>query len=108
MANYRVSTDTNNNNKTTQDKTNKKTTKQRKMARRRLLKLKHDLIKISIHLQTAFVEDTHLAERQWLKEQLNVVKLRMSRVGTQMPTVSRSEGQYLVSLKIFIKNNASK
>jgi hypothetical protein len=56
----------------------------------RLLKLKTDLLKISVDLQTACAADTHLAEGQWLKEQLNVVTLRMFRVG--MPTVSRTEG----------------
>jgi hypothetical protein len=71
-------------------------------------KLKHDLLKISIDLQTAFSADTHLAEGQWLKEQLNVVKLHMFRVGTRRPTVSRTEGQYLVPQKAFIKNSASK
>jgi hypothetical protein len=71
-------------------------------------KLKHDLLKISVDLQTEFAADTHLAEGQWLKEQLNVVKLRMFRVGTRMPTVSRTEGQCLVPLKTFIKNSASK
>jgi hypothetical protein len=74
----------------------------------RLFKLKNDLLKLSLNLQTAFAADTHLAEGQWLKEQLNVVKLRMFRVGTRMPTVSRTERQYLVPLKTFIKNNASK
>jgi hypothetical protein len=39
----------------------------------RLFKLKHNLLKISADLQTAFAADTHLAEGQWLKEQLNVV-----------------------------------
>jgi hypothetical protein len=48
----------------------------------RHFKLKHDLLKILIDLQTAFAADTHLAEGQWLKEHLNVVKLRMFRVGT--------------------------
>jgi hypothetical protein len=72
----------------------------------RLSTLKNDLLKISVHLQTAFAAETHLAEGQWLKEQLNVVKLRMFRVGTRMPTVFRTEGQYLVPLKTFIKNNA--
>jgi hypothetical protein len=62
----------------------------------RLFKLKHDLLKISLDLQTAFAADTHLAEGQWLKEQLNVAKLRMFRVGTRMPTVSRTEGRCLV------------
>jgi hypothetical protein len=47
--------------------------------------------------------DTHLAEGQWLKEQLNVAKLRMFEVGTGKPRVSRTEGQYLVPKKAFIK-----
>jgi hypothetical protein len=93
MANYRVSKNTNNSTKKTQEKTNKQTIKQRKMDQLRLSKLKHDLLKISVDLQTAFAADTHLAEGQWLKEQLNLVKLRMFRVGTRMPTVSRAEGQ---------------
>jgi hypothetical protein len=103
MANYRVSTDANNSSKTTQDKT-----KTRKMDKLRLFKLKHDLLKISVDLQTAFEADTHLAEGQWLKEQLKVLKLRIFRVGTRMPAGSRTERQYLVPLKSFIKNNASK
>jgi hypothetical protein len=81
--------------------------KQRKVNQLSLFKLKHDLLKISIDLQTALAADTHLAEGQWPKEQLNVVKLRMYRVGTRRPTVTRTEGQYLVPLKTFIKNNAS-
>jgi hypothetical protein len=60
-----------------------KTTKQRKMDQLKLFKLKHGLLKISVDLQTAFAADTHLAEGQWLKEQLNVVKLRMFPVGTR-------------------------
>jgi hypothetical protein len=74
----------------------------------RLFKLKHALVKIALDLQTAFAADTHFAEGQWLKEQLNAVNLRMFRVGTRRPTVSRTEGQCLVSLETFIKNNASK
>jgi hypothetical protein len=66
------------------------------------------LLKISVHLQTAFATETHLAEGQWLKEQPNEVKLRMFRVGIRMQTVSGAEGQCLVPLKTFIKNNASK
>jgi hypothetical protein len=69
----------------------------------RLLTLKHNLLKISVDLQTVFSAETRLAEWQWLKEQLNVLKLRMFRVGTRMPTVSRTEGKYLVPLKTFIK-----
>jgi hypothetical protein len=86
---------------------NKKTIK-RKMYQLRLFKLKHELLKIFIYLQTTFAADTHLAEGQWLKERLNVVKLRIFRVGTRMTTVSRTEGQYLMPQKTFIKNNASK
>jgi hypothetical protein len=58
----------------------------------RLFKLKHTTLKMSVDLQTAFAANTHLAEGQWLKEQLNVVKLRMFRVGTRMLTISRTEG----------------
>jgi hypothetical protein len=72
MANYRVSTNTNNGNKTTQDK---KKQKQRKVNQLRLFELRRDLLKISINLQTALAAATHLAEGQWLKEQLNVMKL---------------------------------
>jgi hypothetical protein len=75
-----------------------KQTKQIQMDQLRLFKLKPDLLKISVDLQTAFAADTHLAERQWLKEQLDVVKLRMFRVGTRMRAVSRTEGQYLQPL----------
>jgi hypothetical protein len=70
----------------------------------RLFTFKYDLPKISVDLQTAFAAETRLAEGQWLKEQLNVLKLLMFRVGTLMTTVSRTEGQCLVPLKAFIKN----
>jgi hypothetical protein len=56
----------------------------------RFFKLKRGLLKMSVDLQTAFPADTHLAEGQWLKEQLNVIKLRMFRAGTRIPTVSRT------------------
>jgi hypothetical protein len=75
MANYRVSTDTNNSNKTTQDKTNEQIKRQRKVDQLRLFKLKYDLLKISIDLQSAFSADTHLTEGHWLKEELNLVRL---------------------------------
>jgi hypothetical protein len=112
VANYRVSTNTNSSNKTTQDETNnktttKETTKQRKMDQLRRFTLKYDLLKISLDLQTAFAAKTHLAEGQWLKEQLNLTKLSVLRVGTRMPNVSRAEGQCLVPLKTLNKNNAS-
>jgi hypothetical protein len=98
MANYRASTNTNNSNTTTQDKTNKQNNT-KKMDQLRLLKL---------NLQTAFAEDTYLAEGQRLKEQLKVVKLCVFRIGTRMPTVSRTEGQGLVPLKTLFTNSASK
>jgi hypothetical protein len=60
MGNYRVSTNTNSN-KTAQAKTNKKQ-QRRKMDHLRLFKLKYDLLKISVDLQTAFAAETHLAE----------------------------------------------
>jgi hypothetical protein len=69
----------------------------------RLFKIKHDILKISVDLQTAFSAETQLAKWQWLKEQLNVIKLCTLRVGTRMPIVSRTERQYLMPLKIFIK-----
>jgi hypothetical protein len=106
MVNYRVSRNTNNSDKKTQDKANKNN-KTKKMGQLRIFKPKHDLLKISVDLRIAFAADTHLAEGQWLKEQLNVVKLRMFRVGTRMQTVSRTEGQYLVPLKAFIKCTVS-
>jgi hypothetical protein len=74
----------------------------------RLFTLKREFLKISVNFQTALAAETHLAEGKWLEEQLNVVKLRMFRVGTRMPTVSRRDGQNLTPLKIFIKNKASK
>jgi hypothetical protein len=82
--------------------------KNNKMDHLRLFTLKFGLLNISVYLQTAFAAETHLAEVQRLKEQLNVLKLRTFRVGTQMPTVSRTDGHCLVPLKIFIKNIASK
>jgi hypothetical protein len=39
-------------------------TKQEKMDQLRLFKLKHDLLKISVNLQTAFAADAHIAEGQ--------------------------------------------
>jgi hypothetical protein len=104
MANYRVSTNTNNSNKTTQNKTKKKHQKQVKRDKNgpgKAFELKHDLLKISVDLQTAFAADTHLAEGQWLKEQLNMVKLRMFRVGTRMPTVSRTEAVFSATKDIY-------
>jgi hypothetical protein len=82
--------------------------KNNKMNHLRLFTLKYDLLKISVYLQTAFAAETHLAEGQWLQEQLNVLKLRMFRVGTRMSAVFRTDGHCLMPLKTFIKNTASK
>jgi hypothetical protein len=46
-------------------------------------------LKISVDLQTALAAETHLAEGQWLEEQLNIVKLRMLRSGTRILAVLR-------------------
>jgi hypothetical protein len=59
----------------------------------RLLELKNKFVKISVDLQPALTEEVHLAEGQRLDEQLNVVKLRMFRVGTRKPTFSGNEGK---------------
>jgi hypothetical protein len=64
-----------------------------------LFTLKHDLLKVSVDLQTAFVADKYLSDWQWLKEQLIVVKLRTFRVGTRMPTVSRTGGAMFSATK---------
>jgi hypothetical protein len=60
---------------TAQDKTNKKQQKQRKMNHFWLLTLKHEFL-------TAFAAETHPADVQRPEEQVNLLKLRMFRVGT--------------------------
>jgi hypothetical protein len=62
---------------------------------------------MSLSLQTAFAVETHLAEGQWLEEQVNVLKLGMLRVGTRRPSIFRTD-EHLVPLKPFIKNKPSK
>jgi hypothetical protein len=54
----------------------KKQQKTRKNGSRKAFTLKHELLKISVNLQTAFAEEPRLAEGKWLQEQLKVVKLR--------------------------------
>jgi hypothetical protein len=73
-----------------------------------LLTIKHELLQISVGLQTTFVAETHVAEGQRLEEHVNMVKLRTLRIEARMPTISRTDGQHLVPLKIFIKKKASK
>jgi hypothetical protein len=45
-----------------QQRTKQTNKKQRKMDQLRIFKLRHDLLKISVDLQTAFAAETHLAE----------------------------------------------
>jgi hypothetical protein len=51
-----------------------------------------------MHLQTALAAEVRLSEGQWLEEQQNIEKLRMFRVGTRIPTISRREGKHLAPL----------
>jgi hypothetical protein len=82
--------------------------KKRKNYQLRLLAFKQELQKISARLQTELAAETHLAEGQWLEDQVNMLKLRMFQAGTRIPMVSRTEGQHLAPLKTFIKNKGSK
>jgi hypothetical protein len=76
VANCRVSTNT----KTTAIRKHKdKTNKGNKNDQLRLFIFKREFLKISVDLRTALAAETHLAEGQWLEEQLNMVKLRMFR-----------------------------
>jgi hypothetical protein len=56
----------------------------------RLLKNK-EFLNISVSLHTAFPDEAHLAEGQWLEEQVNMLKLRILAVGTRKPNISRRE-----------------
>jgi hypothetical protein len=60
---------------TAEDKTKKKQQKQRNMNQFRLLTFKQEFLKLSVSLHTGFAVETHLAERQWLEEQVNMAKL---------------------------------
>jgi hypothetical protein len=53
--------------------------KRREMDQLRLFTLRHELLNISLCLDTEFVEVTHIADEQWLKDQLNVKLLRVPR-----------------------------
>jgi hypothetical protein len=57
---------------------------------------------MSVNLHTAFAVETHLAEGQWLEKQVDMVKLRMRRVGTRRKTLWKTEGQHSVLLNTFI------
>lgn len=67
---------------TAQGKLNKKQQKQIKINQLRLLTLKEEFLKIRVSLRTAFAVKTHLAEGQWLDEQMNILKLGILRAGT--------------------------
>jgi hypothetical protein len=69
------------------DNTGQNTQKNRKIDQLRLFIFQHELLKLSVHLQTAFAAETRLAEGPLLEEHVNVVNLRMFRAGTRMPTV---------------------
>jgi phenylalanyl-tRNA synthetase alpha subunit len=102
-----VSTNTgNSSNMTTQDITEKQTNKEYQL---KMFILKRKFRKISVDLREHFelAAEPHQAEGRWLDEQLNSVKLRIFRVGTRRPTVSRREGQHLTQLKTFLKDKAS-
>jgi hypothetical protein len=60
-------------------------------------------LKISVSLHTTFAIESRLTEGQWLEEQVNVLKVRMFRVGTR-GRLFRGQGQHLMPLKAFIKN----
>jgi hypothetical protein len=59
-------------------------------------------LEISKELHTVLAARTHLADGQWLEEQQNREKLRMFREGTRIPTVSRTEGQFIIIIIITI------
>jgi hypothetical protein len=69
-----------------------RTKKKGKVNQLRLVKLRRDLLKISINLQIALAADTHLAEVAEGATELG--EITMFRVGTRIPTVSRREGQH--------------
>jgi hypothetical protein len=94
---------------TAQDKRKKNNKKQIKINQLRVLRIEQEFLKIHIciNLQTAFAVETHLAVRQWLEDQVNMLKLRTFRVETRRPTILRTEGQYLVPLKTLIQNKGS-
>jgi hypothetical protein len=62
---------------TAQDKQTRNNKKQRKINEFRLLTLKQEFLKLSVNIQTAFAVETLLAEGYWLKEQVNMLKLRI-------------------------------
>jgi hypothetical protein len=63
----------------------------------RLFTLKYDLLKISVDLRTTFAAETHLAEGQWLKEQLIIQfssLLLMCHVNSSTPITDTAQCTY--------------
>lgn len=78
----------NDSNMTAQDRTDKKQEEQLEINQFRLLTFKQVFLKISLNLRTAILFETHTVEGQ-----LNILKLRMLRVGTRRPNF-RGERQH--------------
>jgi hypothetical protein len=98
---------------TARDKTNRKQQKKQQKQRKknqfracfsikslnfRLLILKQEFLIVSARLHTEFAVELLLAERKLLEEQVNMLKLRVFRVGILRPIISRTERQNLVPL----------
>jgi hypothetical protein len=47
---------------------------------------------MSVNLQTVFAVEAYVAIGKWLEEQVNMLKLRMFRVGIRSPAISRTGG----------------
>jgi hypothetical protein len=88
-------------------KQHKTHTQKRNICQLILLIFKHELLQISVGLQTAFAAETHLAVGHWLEERVSTATLRMFRGRTRIPTVLKAEGQYLASIKTFIEKKKS-
>jgi hypothetical protein len=63
---------------------------------------KHEVLIISLNLKTAFTAQTHLAEGQWLEEQLNMVKLRVSCRNTIVACFEETEAIFSAIINIYI------
>jgi hypothetical protein len=86
--------------------------------KKEIMKTKRNGVAKALYTQTWVIKNSHTftncicnrntsSWRAVSEGQLNVVKLRMFRVGKRMPTVSKTEGQYLMPIKRFIENKAS-
>jgi hypothetical protein len=104
VANYRVSTNTKDSKKTIQGQ-NKQTKIKNKSLQSRLLIFEREFLKKICTFTTVFAAENYRAVGYLLKEQLNMLKLRLFRVGTRMPTASRAEWPHSLPLKTFYKTN---